>query len=150
MGGFSLAELTVTVALMGALAAVALPKFSALTERSQEEVNTSKVEAIRETFFQYYFQQHMIGNPHFPDPPSNNLMDVSWADAPIPSNTNTTPKTPGSLFSDGKIPNNSRGNPFWYDVTIVTDSQGITTYTMVIKDTDSGSPTFNKVWTYNP
>lgn len=130
--GFTLAELVVTVAILGVLTAVAVPKFSNLTSRTQAERNIGNIHVIREAFMQYYFKQHMKGNPHFPDPPGgdDHLMSEGWASTPIPSNPI---ETPASLFSDGKVPVNSNGYAFYYDVSVSVDTLGVPIPTMILR-----------------
>lgn len=146
--GFTLAELVVTVTIVGVLAAVAIPKFSDLTSRTQAERNIANIHVIREAFMQYYFKQHMKGNPHFPDPPggNDNLMSDDWANLPIPSNLI---ETPASLFSDRKVPLNSNHFPFYYDVTVSIDTTGVPIPTMILKDVDPDSPTYDVEFSFS-
>ncbi|MEE9166599.1 MAG: type II secretion system protein [Candidatus Neomarinimicrobiota bacterium] len=148
--GFTLAELVITVTILGILAAVALPKFSDLTERTQTERNIGNIHVIREAFMQYYFKQHMKGNPHFPDPPGgvDNLMTEEWASLPIPSNL-TEVVTPASLFSDGKVPLNSNQSPFSYYVTVSTNTNGVPLHTMTLGDPDPDSPTYDVEFSFS-
>ena len=146
--GFTLAELVVTVSIMAVLAAVAIPQFSGLTNRTQAQRNISNIHVVREAFMKYYFRQHMRGNPHFPDPPraNNNLMSEAWANSPIPSNPI---ETPGSLFSEGKVPLNSNGFAFYYDVTVSIDTMGVPIPTMILKDVDPDSPTYGVEFSFS-
>ena len=36
------------------------------------------METIKNTFMQYYYLNHMRGNPHFPQLPENGLMDSTY------------------------------------------------------------------------
>ena len=144
--GFTLSELAVTVGIMGVLAAVAIPVFSGITEQAHGERNIANIQIIRESFFKYYFRQHILGNPHFPHPPEDGLMDDEWANTPIPPDS---VHTPASLFSDRKVPMNSLGNPFFYDVTFTFDEDSVATPTIFLKDTDEDSHTFGAEFSFS-
>ena len=63
--GFTLAELVVTITLVGILVMTAIPTFSKLIERTQFQINLSNMQIIKDSFLQYYYENHMIGNPIF-------------------------------------------------------------------------------------
>jgi len=64
--GFTLSELVVTLAVMGIIASTAIPRFSKVQDQTQSDINITNINVIRETFFHYYYREHMAGNPHFP------------------------------------------------------------------------------------
>ena len=76
--GFTLAELVISIVLVGILVATSIPTFNNLTNRTQKQVNLSNMETIKNTFMQYYYVNHMRGNPHFPPEPENGLMDSTY------------------------------------------------------------------------
>ena len=61
--GFTLVELIVTITLVGILVGSLVPTFNSLTNRTQRQVNLSNMETIKNTFMQYYYLNHMRGNP---------------------------------------------------------------------------------------
>jgi len=85
--GFTLNELVVTISLLGILASTAIPRLSSVQSQTQKDINVTNINVIRETFFHYYYRQHMAGNPHFPPSPigGDHLMDEAWANTPIDS-----------------------------------------------------------------
>jgi len=93
--GFTLNELVVAISIMGVLASVAVPRLSSVQSQTQKDINIANINVIRETFFHYYYRQHMVGNPHFPpsSTDSDRLMDDEWTNSPIDSTiSNIAPK----------------------------------------------------------
>ena len=147
--GFTLNELVVTISILGIIAGTAIPRFSKVQYQTQKDTNVTNMNVIRETFFQYYYRNHMAGNPHFPPSPTDgdHLMDEEWAHAPIDSTiSNLAPK---DLFSTGHVPINSQDNPFYYETTYELQSDGTMKHSITLKDTDPDSPSFNQSYTYS-
>ena len=57
---------------------------------------------------QYFYEGHMIGNPHFPPEPENGLMDSTYREIHLEDG-----RTPNMLFS-GDLPYNTNNNPYTY------------------------------------
>ena len=62
--GFTLAELVVTITLVGILVMTAIPTFSKLIERTQFQINLSNMQIIKDSFLQYYYENHMATSPN--------------------------------------------------------------------------------------
>ena len=144
--GFTLMELVTTVAIMGIIAATAIPRYSQIKAKTKKHSNIANMNRIQETFFQYYYRQHMAGNPHFPTAPDS-LMTDDWADTPIDSLISTL--TPNDLFSSGSVPKNASNNPFYYSTSYETMEDGRKKHTIVIEDTDPTSPSHNQSFSYS-
>ena len=138
--GFTLAELVVTIVLVGILAAAAIPTFNNVMVSAQLQINLSNMETIKNTFMQYNQVNHMDGNPHFPTLPENNQLDSEYKDLVLPDG-----RTPDNLFS-GKngLPYNSNGNPYSYYQENDTSSTGFITQRITIKDMDLDSPSYEE------
>jgi len=138
--GFTLAELVVTIVLVGILAAAAVPTFNNVIKSTQLRINLSNMEIIKNTFMMYYQEGHMDGNPHFPTEPENKLLDSEYKDLVLPDG-----RTPDNLFSgkDG-LPYNSNGNPYNYYQENDTSSTGFITQRIIIKDMDEDSPSYEE------
>ena len=74
--GYTLAELVVTIVLLGTLTAVAVPTYNKVVINAQKQANLSNMETIKNTFMQYFYVTHMEGNPRFPPEPENGLLDL--------------------------------------------------------------------------
>ena len=135
--GFTLAELVITIVLVGILVATSIPTFNSLTNKTQKQVNLSNMETIKNTFMQYYYLNHMRGNPHFPPEPENGLMDSTYREITLDDG-----RTPDNLFS-GDLPYNQNDNPYNYYWDDDTSNSGYITKRIVIEDTDSDSPSLN-------
>ncbi len=86
---------------------------------------------------QYYYDNHMSGNPHFPHLPVNGLMDSTYRQITLEDG-----RTPNMLFS-GNLPFNTNQKPYtyyWDDDT----TNGFITKRIVIKDGDADSPSYNE------
>ena len=92
------------------------------------------MEIIKDTFMQYYYDNHMSGNPHFPQVPSDSLLNNSYCKIKLSDG-----RTPNDLFS-GDLPNNTNDKPFTY----YWDDDS-TTKRIVIKDDDSDSPSYEEI-----
>jgi len=71
--GFTLAELVVSISLVGVLMSFAIPSYQSNVHATQRQTNVSNMEIVRQTFMMYWQEGHMIGNPNFPPQPENNL-----------------------------------------------------------------------------
>ena len=147
--GFTLNELVVTISILGILASTAIPRLSQVQFQTQKDTNITNINVIRETFFHYFYRQHMAGNPHFPPAPidEDHLMDQEWADESMDSTISDL--APKNLFSTGRIPVNSQDTPFYYETTFEIMPDGQAKYTIILKDTDPDSPSYNETFTYS-
>jgi prepilin-type N-terminal cleavage/methylation domain-containing protein len=59
--GFTLNELVVAISILGILASTAIPRLSNVQSQTQKDINVTNINVIRETFFHYYYRQHMAG-----------------------------------------------------------------------------------------
>ena len=134
--GFTLAELVVTIVLVGIIAATAIPTFNNVVVSAQLQINLSNMEIIKNAFVRYYYTTQM----NFPTVPENNLLDSEYKDLVLPDG-----RTPDNLFSgkDG-LPYNSNGNPYNYYQENDTSSTGLVTRRITIKDMDLDSPSYEE------
>jgi len=131
--GFTLVELVVTIVLVGILLGTAIPTFYRTINETQSQVNISNMGIIKDTFMQYYYDNHMSGNPHFPQTPIDSLMGDTYRQTQLEDG-----RTPDDLFS-GDLPYNTNNNPYIY----YWDNDS-TTKRIIIKDNDSDSPSYEK------
>ena len=131
--GFTLIELVVTIALVGILLGTTIPTFYRVVNETQEQVNLSNMGIIKNTFMQYYYDNHMAGNPHFPQVPTDSLLNDSYRQITLEDG-----RTPDMLFS-GDLPYNTNNKPYIY----YWDND-LTTERIVIKDIDPDSPSYNE------
>ena len=135
--GFTLIELVVTIALVGILVGSVIPTFFSTVNQTQTQVNISNMVIIKQSFMQYYYDNHMGGNPHFPQLPENSLMDSTYRQITLEDG-----RTPDMLFS-GDLPYNTNQKPYtyyWESDTI----NGYITNRIIIKDNDIDSPSYNE------
>lgn len=134
--GFTLAELVVTVVLVGIIAATAIPTFNNVMVTAQLQINKSNMETIKNAFMRYYYTSQM----NFPPVPENELLDSEYKDLVLPDG-----RTPDDLF-DGKngLPYNSNGNPYSYYYESDTSETQFVTRRIIIKDMDEDSPSFEE------
>jgi len=135
--GFTLIELVVTIALVGILVGSVIPTFFSTVNQTQLSVNVSNMVIIKQSFMQYYYDNHMGGNPHFPQLPQDSLMDNTYRETILEDG-----RTPDMLFS-GDLPYNTNQNPYtyyWESDTL----NGHITNRIVIQDTDPDSPSYNE------
>ena len=88
---------------------------------------------IKQSFMQYYYGNHMNGNPHFPQLPQDSLMDATYRQTILGDG-----RTPDMLFS-GDLPYNTNQKPYIYYWDNDSNTKRI-----VIKDIDPDSPSYNK------
>ncbi len=135
--GFTLIELVVTIALVGILVGSVIPTFFSTVNQTQKQVNISNMTIIKQSFMQYYYDNHMGGNPHFPQLPQDSLMDNTYRQTTLEDG-----RTPDMLFS-GDLPYNTNDKPYiyyWESDTL----NGHITNRIVIQDTDPDSPSYNE------
>ena len=134
---FTLIELVVTIALVGILVGSVIPTFFSTVNQTQSSVNVSNMVIIKQSFMQYYYDNHMSGNPHFPQLPQDSLMDNTYRETILGDG-----RTPDMLFS-GDLPYNTNDKPYiyyWESDTL----NGHITNRIVIQDTDPDSPSYNE------
>jgi len=146
--GFTLNELVVTVSILGILASTAIPRLSNVQSQTQKDINITNINVIRETFFHYYYRQHMAGNPHFPPSPidEDHLMDEEWANTAMDATISSL--APKDLFSTSKVPLNSQNMPFYYETLYELDQDGFMRHTIILKDIDPDSPSYDLEFSY--
>ena len=134
--GFTLAELVVTIVLVGILAATAIPTFNNVMVSTQLQINKSNMESIKNAFVRYYF----VTQNDPPPVPENHLLDSEYKDLVLPDG-----RTPDNLFNgkDG-LPYNSNGNPYSYYYESDTSETNFVTRKIIIKDMDEDSPSFEE------
>ena len=134
--GFTLAELVVTIVLVGIIAATAIPTFNNVVVSAQLQINLSNMEIIKNAFVRYYYTTQM----NFPTVPENNLLDSEYKDLVLPDG-----RTPDNLFNgkDG-LPYNSNGNPYSYYYESDTSETQFITQRITIKDMDLDSPSYEE------
>lgn len=133
--GFTLIELVVTIVLVGILLGTAIPTYNSTLNQTQRSVNISNMTIIKNVFIQYYQDNHMIGNPHFPQEPYNSMMDSTFRKTELLDG-----RTPDMLFS-GQLPYNTNNNPYKYQTGTDTIN-GSVTNTIIISDIDPDSPSY--------
>jgi prepilin-type N-terminal cleavage/methylation domain-containing protein len=131
--GFTLVELVVTIVLVGILLGTVIPTFSNTINETQIQVNKSNMGIIKNTFMQYYYDNHMSGNPHFPQTPIDSLMGSTYRQTELEDG-----RTPDMLFS-GDLPYNTNNKPYIY----YWDNDS-TTKRIIIKDNDLDSPSYEE------
>ena len=88
---------------------------------------------IKDTFMQYYYDNHMSGTPHFPQTPQDSLMGNTYRQTILGDG-----RTPDMLFS-GDLPYNTNNKPYIY----YWDDDS-TTKRIIIKDNDFDSPSYEE------
>jgi len=136
--GFTLAELVVSISLVGVLMSFAIPSYQSNVLATQRQSNITNMEIVRTTFMMYWQEGHMIGNPNFPPQPENNQMDLEFKAHLLPDG-----RMVNDLFS-GELPVNSNNNPFYYYVQSDTSETGFVTQVIIIVDEDEDSPSYEE------
>ena len=136
--GFTLAEMVVSIALVGVVMSFAIPTFSNVTMDTQRQINLANMSIIRDTFLRYYQETHMKGNPQLPTEPENNLLDGEYRQIVLSDG-----RTPDMLFS-GNLPYNTNNNPYTYYIESDTNEAGWITKRMVIVDLDPDCPSYEE------
>ena len=133
--GFTLAELVITIVLVGILAVTTIPTYNLLINNSQSQINISNMHIIRDTFIQYHYDSELDG---FPTEPENYLLDSTYREIILSDG-----RTPDMLFS-GDLPYNANNNPYTYYLESDTNEAGWITERMVVSDLDPDSPSFEE------
>ena len=136
--GFTLAELVISIVIVGIVMSVAIPTYSNLTNQAQREINLANMSIIKDTFLRYYQETHMKGNPQLPTEPENNLLDEEYRQIVLSDG-----RTPNYLFS-GDLPLNTNNNAFHYEILSDTSEQGYITKLFIISDVDEDSPSYEE------
>ena len=136
--GFTLAELVVSIAVVGIVMSVAIPTYSNLTNQAQREINLANMSIIKDTFLRYYQETHIKGNPQLPTEPENNLLDEEYRQIVLSDG-----RTPNYLFS-GDLPLNTNNNAFHYEILSDTSEEGYITKLFIISDVDEDSPSYEE------
>ena len=129
--GFTFAEMIVTVAILGTLISIAVPKFTELTFESKIRKSESTLINIQQAFFTHYFNSTFIGKPEFPPSPQDSLMTIEWSNLPLLFNGTTA----ANLFINGKIPLNPNRKPYIYHQLPAVPEQNLTPG-FILRDTD--------------
>ena len=108
--GFTFAEMIVTVAILGTIAAIAVPKFTELTFQSKIRKSETTILNIQQAFFNHYYNSLFSGIAEFPPDPIDSLMTLEWSLLPLLFNSGT----PASLFRNGRVPMNPNRKPYIY------------------------------------
>ena len=151
--GFTLAELVVTIAIVGTIMTFVLPSYGEITLETQRTINKSNMDQIKDIFFQHFYETHMKGDPHLPPTPINedSVMDEEWAATPIRPYFSSI--TPNELFISQEVPTNSNGNPFFYETwtDTINASPRIIEYQfhITITDIDEDSPSYLATLTHS-
>ena len=136
--GFTLAELVVSISLVGILMSFAIPAYHSSITGTQRQTNLTNMNTIKDTFLMYWQEGHIIGNPQFPPQPENSQMDLVFTDEILSDG-----RTVNDLFS-GDLPTNSNYNPFYYYMYSDTSETGFVTQMIVIVDEDEDSPSYEE------
>ena len=136
--GFTLAELVVSISLVGVLMSFAIPSYQSNVLATQRQSNITNMQIVITTFMMYWQEGHMIGNPNFPPQPENNQMDLEFKAHLLPDG-----RMVNDLFS-GELPVNSNNNPFYYYVQSDTSETGFVTQVIIIVDEDEDSPSYEE------
>lgn len=136
--GFTLAELVVSISIMGIVMSFAIPTFGNVTMDTQRQINRANMSIIKDTFLRFYQETHMKGNPQLPTEPDNNLLDVEYLTSILSDG-----RTPNHLFS-GNLPFNTNRQPFMYEIKSDTSEFGYITKLFIISDVDEDSPSYEE------
>ena len=121
-GGFTFAEMIVTVAILGTIASIAVPKFTELTFESKIRKSETVLLNIQQAFFNHYYNSTFAGIAEFPPSPTDSLMTLEWSLLPILFKGNN----PASLFMNGRIPFNPNRKPYIYHELPAVPALGLT------------------------
>ena len=136
--GFTLAELVVSISLVGILMSFAIPAYHSSVTGTQRQTNLTNMHTVKDTFLMFWQEGHMTGNPQLPPQPENNQMDLEFK-AEVLSDGRTI----NDLFS-GDLPANTNFNPFYYYTYSDTSETGFVTIKIIISDEDEDSPSYNE------
>jgi len=120
---------------VGILVGSTIPTFTKLTQKSQITVNKANMTIIKNAFLQYFYDNHIKGNPEFPTEPEDNLLSEEYRDVFLSDGRRV------NMLFNGDMPLNSNNNPFFYEHTFDT-TNGYITRGFIIKDIDESSPSY--------
>ena len=129
--GFTFAEMIVTVAILGTITSIAVPKFTELTFESKIRKSETSLINIQQAFFTHYFNSTFSGKPEFPPSPQDSLMTLEWSNLPLLFNGTSV----ANLFINGKIPLNPNRKPYIYHQLPAVPEQNLTPG-FKLRDTD--------------
>jgi len=119
--GFTFAEMIVTVAILGTIVSIAVPKFTELTFESKLRKSETTIINIQQAYFTHYYNTTFIGRAEFPPSPQDSLMTIEWSKLPLLFNGRTV----ANLFRNGKIPLNPNKKPYIYFQLPPVPEQGL-------------------------
>ncbi len=108
--GFTFAEMIVTVAILGTIISIAVPKFTELIFESKIRKSETTIINIQQAYFTHYYNSSFLGKAEFPPSPQDSLMTIEWSNLLILFNGNSV----ANLFRNGEIPLNPNKNPYIY------------------------------------
>ena len=108
--GFTFAEMIVTVAILGTIVSIAVPKFTQLTFESKIRKSETTIINIQLAYFTHYYNSSILGRGEFPPSPQDSLMTIEWSKLPLLFNGTSV----ANLFRNGKIPLNPNRKPYIY------------------------------------
>ena len=108
--GFTFAEMIVTVAILGTIISIAVPKFTELTFESKIRKSETTIINIQQAYFTHFYNSSIAGKGEFPPSPQDSLMTIEWSILPLLFNGRSV----ANLFRNGKIPLNPNKNPYIY------------------------------------
>ena len=108
--GFTFAEMIVTVAILGTIISIGVPKFTELIFESKIRKSETTIINIQQAFFTHYYNTTFIGRAEFPPSPQDSLMTIEWSILPLLFNGRSV----ANLFRNGKIPLNPNRKPYIY------------------------------------
>ena len=109
-GGFTFAEMIVTVAILGTLVSIAAPKFTELTLTSKIRRSETTIINIQQAYFTHYLNSSFSGKAEFPPSPADSLMTLEWSILPSLING----RTPASLSRKGKMKSINSSSSWMY------------------------------------
>ena len=120
--GFTFAEMIVTVAILGTIISIAVPKFTELTFQSKIRKSETTIINIQQAFFTHYYNSTFLGRAEFPPSPQDSLMTIEWSILPLLFNGRSV----ANLFRNGKIPLNPNKKPYIYYQLPADPERGLT------------------------
>ena len=120
--GFTFAEMIVTVAILGTIISIGVPKFTELIFESKIKKSETTIINVQQAYFTHYYNTTFIGRAEFPPSPQDSLMTIEWSNLPLLFNGRTV----ANLFRNGKIPLNPNRKPYIYFILPPVPELGLT------------------------
>ena len=120
--GFTFAEMIVTVAILGTIISIGVPKFTEMIFESKIRKSETTIINIQQAYFTHYYNTTFIGRAEFPPSPQDSLMTIEWSNLPLLFNGRTV----ANLFRSGKIPLNPNRKPYIYHQLPAVPELGLT------------------------